>query len=157
MCLALAVNLVSDCSASSGCRLKAARLRPRRCCAAGHHRRHNRWCMLFCSDAMTSTTFKVAFGNASSSVQGQHHQRLGSHWYVAGPPKGRHAVKKKRGAKQTLRAGLNNKISRLTHAEDVTFNSFAKQHEPICLPDTRVALLNEIHSWADGQDERCVF
>jgi NACHT domain len=31
------------------------------------------------------------------------------------------------------------------------------QHEPICLPDTRVGLLREIYNWADGQDERSIF
>ncbi|CAN9385388.1 unnamed protein product [Alternaria alternata] len=48
-------------------------------------------------------------------------------------------------------------LSLLPHAEDAPFNTFAKQHEPVCLADTRVDLLREIHSWADGQDERCVF
>ncbi|KAF2624116.1 hypothetical protein BU25DRAFT_348524 [Macroventuria anomochaeta] len=62
-----------------------------------------------------------------------------------------------RDAKQTPQAGLNNTLGRLPHAEDAPFNSYTKQHEPACLPDTRVDLLNEIHSWADGQDERCVF
>jgi hypothetical protein len=71
---------------------------------------------------------------------------------------GRQAIKrKKRGAKQTSQAGLDNTLSRLPNAEDAPFNSFAKQHEPACLPDTRVALLDEIHSWADSQDERCIF
>jgi NACHT domain len=32
-----------------------------------------------------------------------------------------------------------------------------KQHSPLCLPNTRVDLLQEIHSWADGQDEPCIF
>jgi hypothetical protein len=74
-----------------------------------------------------------------------------------GRSEGRPAVKKKRGAKQTPQAGLDNTLDRLPRAEDAPFNAFAKQHEPACLPDTRVALLDEIHSWADGQDERCVF
>lgn len=50
-----------------------------------------------------------------------------------------------------------NTPDRLPHAEDAPFNSYAKQHEPACLADTRVDLLREIHSWADGQDERCIF
>jgi hypothetical protein len=71
---------------------------------------------------------------------------------------GRQAIKrKKRGAKQTPQAGPDNTLGRLPRAEDAPFNSFAKQHEPACLPDTRVALLDEIHSWADSQDERCIF
>jgi len=48
-------------------------------------------------------------------------------------------------------------LQRLPHAAEATFNSLAKQHEPTCLPDTRVGLLQEIHNWADGQDERCIF
>ena len=74
-----------------------------------------------------------------------------------GRSEGRPAVKKKRGAKQTPQAGPDNTLDRLPRAEDAPFNAFAKQHEPACLPDTRVALLDEIHSWADGTDERCVF
>ncbi|OAF63117.1 hypothetical protein VC83_00674, partial [Pseudogymnoascus destructans] len=40
------------------------------------------------------------------------------------------------------------------------FNSYYRQHEPTCLADTRVDLLQEIYEWADGkdgQDERCIF
>ncbi|KAH9203605.1 hypothetical protein DL95DRAFT_472229 [Leptodontidium sp. 2 PMI_412] len=40
------------------------------------------------------------------------------------------------------------------------FNSYDRQHEPTCLPDTRVDLLQGIYDWADGkdeQDERCIF
>jgi hypothetical protein len=33
----------------------------------------------------------------------------------------------------------------------------AKQHESVCLPDTRVDLLREIYDWADGQDEMPIF
>jgi len=32
-----------------------------------------------------------------------------------------------------------------------------KQHEPNCLPDTRVDLLQTIYKWTDGQDERRLF
>ena len=60
-------------------------------------------------------------------------------------------------AKQTRQTGLENTLDRLPRAEDAPFNSYAKQHEPICLPNTRVDLLQEIYSWADGQDERCIF
>lgn len=53
--------------------------------------------------------------------------------------------------------GLDNPLRHLPYAEDAPFNSYAKQHEPACLRNTRVDLLREIHSWADGQDERCIF
>ena len=36
-------------------------------------------------------------------------------------------------------------------------NSFDRQQDPTCLPDTRVDLLQEIYDWADGQDKRCIF
>ncbi|KAF2183951.1 hypothetical protein K469DRAFT_581137, partial [Zopfia rhizophila CBS 207.26] len=52
---------------------------------------------------------------------------------------------------------IDNPISRLPYAEDASFNSYSKQHESVCLPDTRVDLLRGIYSWADGQDERCIF
>ncbi|KAH9204386.1 hypothetical protein DL95DRAFT_471533, partial [Leptodontidium sp. 2 PMI_412] len=45
----------------------------------------------------------------------------------------------------------------LPFATDAQFNSFDCQDKVICLPDTRVDLLQEIYDWADGQDERCIF
>jgi cytidylate kinase len=45
----------------------------------------------------------------------------------------------------------------LPYAEAAPFNSFAKQNDPICLPDTRVNLLHDIYNWADGRDERGIF
>ncbi|PQE16118.1 WD40 YVTN repeat-like-containing domain protein [Rutstroemia sp. NJR-2017a BBW] len=50
-----------------------------------------------------------------------------------------------------------NLLSRLPIASNAAFNSFNCQHEPTCLPETRVDLLQEIYEWADGQDERCIF
>jgi len=48
-------------------------------------------------------------------------------------------------------------LTRLPYATEAPFNCYAKQNEPTCLADTRVNLLQEIHSWADGQDERYIF
>jgi hypothetical protein len=48
-------------------------------------------------------------------------------------------------------------LSQLPFATNAPFNSYAKQHKSGCLTGTRVELLREIHSWADGQDERCIF
>ncbi|KAF2176113.1 hypothetical protein K469DRAFT_700434 [Zopfia rhizophila CBS 207.26] len=42
-------------------------------------------------------------------------------------------------------------------AVDAPFNSYTRQYDPTCLPDTRADLLKEIYNWADGQDERCIF
>ncbi|RYN15556.1 hypothetical protein AA0115_g12998 [Alternaria tenuissima] len=40
---------------------------------------------------------------------------------------------------------------------DAPFNAFQRQHDPTCLPDTRVDLLREIHDWADGDDSPSIF
>jgi hypothetical protein len=48
-------------------------------------------------------------------------------------------------------------LSKLPNAPQVAFNSFDKQHDPICLPQTSVDLLQEIMVWADGLDGRCIF
>jgi hypothetical protein len=45
----------------------------------------------------------------------------------------------------------------LPYAVEAPFNSYLRQHEPTCLPETRVDLLQKIYDWADGQDERCIF
>jgi hypothetical protein len=45
----------------------------------------------------------------------------------------------------------------LPAAADAPFNAYRRQHDPQCLPDTRVDLLHEIYNWADGQDERRIF
>jgi hypothetical protein len=45
----------------------------------------------------------------------------------------------------------------LPYTENAPFNSYARQHKPNCLPDTRVNVLCKIHEWADGQDKRCIF
>ncbi|KAF2624119.1 hypothetical protein BU25DRAFT_348543, partial [Macroventuria anomochaeta] len=86
---------------------------------------------------MASTTSNVAFGNAYSSVQAN---------TINGSV---HIGTKKRGAKQTPQAGLDNTLGRLPLAEDAPFNSFAKRLESTCLTNTRVDLLREIYSWAD--------
>ncbi|KAF1967814.1 hypothetical protein BU23DRAFT_558979 [Bimuria novae-zelandiae CBS 107.79] len=85
---------------------------------------------------MASTTSTIAFGDARSSVQA--HTINGS-------------------VEFHLQPELENSLGRLPHATDAPFNSYAAQHERVCLPDTRVDLLREIHSWAGGPDERCIF
>lgn len=45
----------------------------------------------------------------------------------------------------------------LPSAANAAFNSSNKQHDPICLPGTRVDVLNEITAWANSDDQRCVF
>ena len=40
-------------------------------------------------------------------------------------------------------------LSKLPHIPQAAFNSFDKQHDPICFPGTRTDLLKEIMVWAD--------
>ncbi|KAF2180324.1 HET-domain-containing protein [Zopfia rhizophila CBS 207.26] len=58
---------------------------------------------------------------------------------------------------KTSKGPDNNLLHRLPYAVEAPFNSYHRQHEPTCLPDTRVDLLQEIYDWADGQEERCIF
>ena len=53
--------------------------------------------------------------------------------------------------------GLDSPLNRLPFAKDAPFNSYARQDDPTCLPNTRVDVLQEIYNWADGQDDRCIF
>ncbi|KAF2186301.1 hypothetical protein K469DRAFT_664193 [Zopfia rhizophila CBS 207.26] len=52
---------------------------------------------------------------------------------------------------------IDSPLKHLPFAAEALFNSSSKQHEPTCLPNTRVNLLQEIYNWADRQDERCIF
>ncbi len=45
----------------------------------------------------------------------------------------------------------------LPRASQAAFNSADKEHDPLCLQDTRVDVLNEIRAWANGEEERCIF
>jgi hypothetical protein len=42
-------------------------------------------------------------------------------------------------------------------AADAPYNAYHRQHEPTCLRDTRVGLLQDIHRWAAGADSPCIF
>jgi hypothetical protein len=52
---------------------------------------------------------------------------------------------------------MDSLLSRLPYATDAAFNAYNRQHEPSCLQDTRVCLLQEINNWADSDDERFIF
>ena len=45
----------------------------------------------------------------------------------------------------------------LSYAVQATFNSYGRQHEPLCLPDTRVDVLKKITAWANEKDEINIF
>src|SRR2546430_6029542 len=48
-------------------------------------------------------------------------------------------------------------LATLPRAAQAAFNSSNKQHDSLCLPETRVDVLRQIISWADGGDERFIF
>ena len=57
----------------------------------------------------------------------------------------------------TRHLDLNEALNTLPTASDARFNAYQRQHDPGCLPDTRVDLLQKIYDWADGRDERSIF
>ncbi|KAF1985199.1 hypothetical protein K402DRAFT_394897 [Aulographum hederae CBS 113979] len=52
---------------------------------------------------------------------------------------------------------LHDVLKTIPITAEAPFNAYQRQHDPRCLPDTRVKLLREIYDWADGRDERCIF
>lgn len=51
----------------------------------------------------------------------------------------------------------NDALSSLPYADEAPIYSITKEHDPSCLDKTRVDLLDEIDSWVEGEDERCIF
>ena len=45
----------------------------------------------------------------------------------------------------------------MPYAVDAPFNAYSRQHDPACLPNTRIDLLREIYTWADGKDGRFIY
>jgi hypothetical protein len=45
----------------------------------------------------------------------------------------------------------------LPYAAQAVFNSSDTQHDPLCLPDTRIDVLEQIRAWADGTNKKCIF
>lgn len=66
------------------------------------------------------------------------------------------AIKDAASTVKRTRLSLAN-LRSLPNAVDAPFNSYNRQNEYMCLPDTHVELLQEIYNWADGHDERCIF
>jgi hypothetical protein len=62
------------------------------------------------------------------------------------------AFRRLRGEISALVGELN-----LPSAVEAPFNAYQRQHEPICLENTRVDLLREIYDWADGPNKSCIF
>ena len=53
-------------------------------------------------------------------------------------------------------ARLDRVLSVLPVASEAAFNSLSSQHEAVCLPQTRAALLHELAGWTDSHSERYV-
>lgn len=54
-------------------------------------------------------------------------------------------------------AEQDRRLSRLPYADGASFDSFERQHEPYCIPGTRVDLLQQILEWSDNFDEKPIF
>jgi hypothetical protein len=48
-------------------------------------------------------------------------------------------------------------LNSLLYAPNASFNASGKEDDPLCLPGTRVGVLNEIRTWIDGEDKRHIF
>ncbi|KAI9861749.1 MAG: hypothetical protein M1813_005098 [Trichoglossum hirsutum] len=48
-------------------------------------------------------------------------------------------------------------LLQLATAPQAVFNALGKDDDPLCLPNTRVQVLQQIRTWADGDDERYIF
>jgi hypothetical protein len=48
-------------------------------------------------------------------------------------------------------------LKTLPTAADAPFSAYHRQHDPTCLPNTRVDLLREIHNWAGGESSPNIF
>ncbi|KAI1306571.1 vegetative incompatibility protein HET-E-1 [Xylaria venustula] len=48
-------------------------------------------------------------------------------------------------------------LTKLPVAEGASFDSHAEEHNPACLPNTRVDLLREITEWAENHDSKAVY
>ena len=45
----------------------------------------------------------------------------------------------------------------MPYVDEARFNSYQRQNEPVCHPQTRVEILQDIKDWVNGQDTRGVF
>ena len=57
----------------------------------------------------------------------------------------------------TAYSGPEDLLKILPYAAQAAFDSRDKQHNPLCLPDTRVGILTQIREWADSNHEKCIF
>jgi hypothetical protein len=52
---------------------------------------------------------------------------------------------------------LNEVPNALPTTADAPFNTYQRQYDPFCFPDTRVNLFRQIYSWADGENPPSIF
>ncbi|KAJ5549196.1 hypothetical protein N7513_006430 [Penicillium frequentans] len=60
-------------------------------------------------------------------------------------------------AMSVTRVDENIGINKLHAADGAEFDSYVDQHEPYCLPGTRIELLADIRQWASSQNGKCIF
>ncbi|KAF5654868.1 Trp-Asp repeat-containing protein [Fusarium sp. NRRL 25303] len=53
--------------------------------------------------------------------------------------------------------GLTSVLDQLPFVAEALFNSYAEEHSPVCLPETRVELLAEIDKWAERSESKTIF
>ena len=53
-------------------------------------------------------------------------------------------------------AELDRLLAKLSYTGDAVFNSYHLQHEPRCIPNTRVGLLHRLEGWSKSSKE-CIF
>lgn len=51
---------------------------------------------------------------------------------------------------------LDRLLAKLSYIGDAAFNTHHLQHEPRCIPDTRVDLLHRLEEWSNSSEE-CIF
>jgi hypothetical protein len=57
----------------------------------------------------------------------------------------------------TTTLDLNDVLNSLPTAKDAPFNAYQRQHDPTCLPETRVNLLEETYNWVEGKNSPSIF
>ncbi|KAF4946236.1 hypothetical protein FGADI_11338 [Fusarium gaditjirri] len=72
------------------------------------------------------------------------------------------AIQSLHGEVGNLKASMNNidyhvALDHLPNAEGASFDSYAEEHNPTCLPDTREELLSEIDRWIVDPNSRTIF
>ncbi|KAF5722882.1 trp-asp repeat containing protein [Fusarium mundagurra] len=58
---------------------------------------------------------------------------------------------------QMQQADLLSSLEKLPFVAEALFNSYAEEHSPMCLPETRVQLLAEIDEWVTSAESKTIF